>query len=151
MKKIIVLITILFILIPTVVNSHSGRTDSNGGHYDRSTGEYHYHNGGSISYSSEASGEDYNFKILLLETEVNILECEIAGKNNQINILTSKLANKKEEVEELENDLSNAIIISCFIVIAVVLTGYYIGKRVEREDTLAKQEQEKKGREINEG
>jgi hypothetical protein len=25
--------------------AHSGRTDSSGGHYDRSTGEYHYHHG----------------------------------------------------------------------------------------------------------
>lgn len=28
-----------------ILCSHSGRTDSNGGHYNRSTGEYHYHNG----------------------------------------------------------------------------------------------------------
>ena len=26
--------------------THSGRTDANGGHYNRKTGEYHYHNGG---------------------------------------------------------------------------------------------------------
>lgn len=25
--------------------AHSGKTDANGGHYDRSTGEYHYHHG----------------------------------------------------------------------------------------------------------
>ena len=24
--------------------SHGGRTDSDGGHYNRTTGEYHYHN-----------------------------------------------------------------------------------------------------------
>lgn len=37
----------LFILcVATLsVNAHPGRTDSNGGHYDRSTGEYHYHDG----------------------------------------------------------------------------------------------------------
>ena len=29
--------------------AHSGRTDSDGGHYNRSTGEYHNHNGSSIS------------------------------------------------------------------------------------------------------
>lgn len=27
------------------VYAHPGRTDANGGHYDRSTGEYHYHHG----------------------------------------------------------------------------------------------------------
>ena len=26
--------------------THSGRTDANGGHYNRKTGEYHYHNSG---------------------------------------------------------------------------------------------------------
>lgn len=32
------------ILLPNAF-AHSGKTDSNGGHYDRSTGEYHYHHG----------------------------------------------------------------------------------------------------------
>ena len=27
------------------VFAHPGKTDSSGGHYDRSTGEYHYHHG----------------------------------------------------------------------------------------------------------
>lgn len=27
------------------VSAHPGRTDSNGGHYNRSTGEYHFHHG----------------------------------------------------------------------------------------------------------
>ena len=27
------------------IYAHPGKTDSNGGHYDRSTGEYHYHHG----------------------------------------------------------------------------------------------------------
>lgn len=29
--------------LPVVVLAHSGRTDANGGHYNRKTGEYHYH------------------------------------------------------------------------------------------------------------
>lgn len=32
-------------LLPTISMAHSGRTDSKGGHYNRSTGEYHYHHG----------------------------------------------------------------------------------------------------------
>lgn len=38
------LLAFLLLLSPTVL-AHSGKTDSNGGHYDRSTGEYHYHHG----------------------------------------------------------------------------------------------------------
>lgn len=33
------------ILFKAVATAHSGGTDSVGGHYDRSTGEYHYHHG----------------------------------------------------------------------------------------------------------
>ena len=29
----------------TIVFAHSGGTDANGGHYDHSSGEYHYHHG----------------------------------------------------------------------------------------------------------
>lgn len=32
-------------LLATPALAHSGRTDSHGGHYDRSTGEYHFHHG----------------------------------------------------------------------------------------------------------
>lgn len=48
MKKYIKLTIFLFIFISMlscVVFSHPGRTDSNGGHYNRATGEYHYHDG----------------------------------------------------------------------------------------------------------
>ena len=33
-------------LISTLATAHSGRTDSSGGHTNRSTGEYHSHNSG---------------------------------------------------------------------------------------------------------
>ena len=40
------ILVIAFVFCSPVVSlSHSGRTDGNGGHYDRSTGEYHYHHG----------------------------------------------------------------------------------------------------------
>ncbi len=48
------LLTII-LLIPTLTAAHSGRTDSNGGHYNRSTGEYHFHNSGHSKKSSSPS------------------------------------------------------------------------------------------------
>ena len=36
---------VLIILISLTAYAHPGRTDANGGHYDHSTGEYHYHHG----------------------------------------------------------------------------------------------------------
>lgn len=50
------------LLVYTIGFSHSGRTDSSGGHYNRSTGEYHYHNSGykKTSYTNnKASSSDY--------------------------------------------------------------------------------------------
>ena len=40
---LILLVVLVFFSIPAY--AHSGRTDSNGGHTDHSTGEYHYHHG----------------------------------------------------------------------------------------------------------
>ena len=42
---ILVVVLLLVLLIPVLGLSHSGGTDGKGGHYDRSTGEYHYHHG----------------------------------------------------------------------------------------------------------
>lgn len=47
MKKILILLTALLVisLVTIMAFAHPGRTDSNGGHTDHSTGEYHYHHG----------------------------------------------------------------------------------------------------------
>ena len=48
MKKILILLIAGLLLISTIsimAYAHSGGTDSSGGHYDKSTGEYHYHHG----------------------------------------------------------------------------------------------------------
>lgn len=46
-KKNIVIILLFLVVVSICVSAyaHSGRTDSNGGHYNSSTGEYHYHHG----------------------------------------------------------------------------------------------------------
>lgn len=36
---------VLLCALPSTAMAHPGRTDSDGGHYNRSTGEYHYHHG----------------------------------------------------------------------------------------------------------
>lgn len=45
MKKFVLLLLCLLLVSGTKANAHSGRTDSAGGHYDRSNGEYHFHHG----------------------------------------------------------------------------------------------------------
>lgn len=44
-QKRIAAIAAAALITITTVYAHSGGTDSSGGHYDRSTGEYHYHHG----------------------------------------------------------------------------------------------------------
>lgn len=46
MKRIsVLLIAILLLSLTVPAYAHPGRTDANGGHYNRSTGVYHYHHG----------------------------------------------------------------------------------------------------------
>lgn len=42
-RLLILAMLLCFVLMP--VYAHPGKTDANGGHYDHSTGEYHYHHG----------------------------------------------------------------------------------------------------------
>ena len=51
MKRKTLLIFIIYISLFSISFAHPGRTDSNGGHYDRSTGEYHYHDGSKVQNS----------------------------------------------------------------------------------------------------
>lgn len=58
-KNFIQVILILFLSFPVFVFGHSGRTDSNGGHYNRKTGVYHFHNGGSRAYKEPTPRPSY--------------------------------------------------------------------------------------------
>lgn len=44
MRRLICTLIALF-LVTASASAHPGRTDANGGHWDNSTGEYHYHHG----------------------------------------------------------------------------------------------------------
>lgn len=45
MRKKILCIFLIFAFGGITAYAHSGQTDSNGGHFNRVTGEYHYHHG----------------------------------------------------------------------------------------------------------
>lgn len=44
MKKLLLCLLLLSVLLPCA-SAHGGKTDANGGHYNKKTGEYHYHHG----------------------------------------------------------------------------------------------------------
>ena len=57
MKKTyqIFIVTAFVVVTSLTLYAHSGRTDSSGGHYNRKTGTYHYHSGGTSSPSPSSS------------------------------------------------------------------------------------------------
>jgi hypothetical protein len=55
--KITTLALILFLTLPVSVLAHPGRTDANGCHTNRKTGEYHCHNTPAISETKKARTE----------------------------------------------------------------------------------------------
>lgn len=48
---------VLVLTLPITALAHPGRTDSSGGHTDRSTGEYHYHHGQPAHDHYDADGD----------------------------------------------------------------------------------------------
>jgi|SRR5665647_364158 len=59
MRRYIIITLFALFICSSQVLGHSGRTDSNGGHYNRTTGVYHYHNGGggSQNLNHQESGD----------------------------------------------------------------------------------------------
>lgn len=54
-KNIFIFIILLHLLFISTASAHPGRTDSNGGHWDHSSGTYHYHTGEYAGQSSSNS------------------------------------------------------------------------------------------------
>lgn len=73
--KTLLLAALLLLSVPMLapyVYAHPGSTDSSGGHYDRSTGEYHYHHGYPAHSHRDTDGDglrdcpyDFSMKISL--------------------------------------------------------------------------------------
>lgn len=117
MKKI-VLLFVLFISIVSISFAHSGRTDSSGGHYNRSTGEYHYHHGYS-SHQHNADGSCPYEKNTNVETEqrnqgtlqvidtsnseIERLQKLVNSKQNTISRLNNVIVDKNEEIKNLKD------------------------------------------------
>lgn len=57
-KRVFFVFTILCLIFFSVISfAHSGRTDSNGGHINHATGEYHYHHGYSAHNHYDIDGD----------------------------------------------------------------------------------------------
>lgn len=58
-KRVFSFISMVVVVLSLTVTAyaHSGRTDSQGGHYNRSTGEYHWHHGMSAHQHYDIDGD----------------------------------------------------------------------------------------------
>ena len=79
-----------FLSLP--VYAHPGRTDSNGGHTDHSTGEYHYHHGYGAHQHYDLDGDG----ILDCPFENLRIEKEKPSSNNSTNASQSSTPKKQE-------------------------------------------------------
>lgn len=104
MKKI-VLLFIVFVICSSISFAHPGRTDSNGGHYDRSTGEYHYHNDG----YGEGSiiDNDVGGTLKVNDTDTNYWQKEIDNKQNTINSMQEQMYSKQNTISKLNNTITD--------------------------------------------
>ena len=151
MKRIFCIIIIVISMF-TITYAHSGRTDSSGGHYNRSTGEYHYHHGysahqhnadGSCPYevtdetSTEPettqelvvvdSSEDSN-EIKELNKKIITLEEQIDAKQQTIGKLNNEIDEKFNEIEQLKDDKKLLHFIYWFVIICMGLVIWNLKK-----------------------
>lgn len=150
MRKTILLIIIILLCIFTSISlAHSGRTDSSGGHYDYSTGKYHYHHGYSahqhingicpfesafenlepsnITSSSVDSSETLSDNA----RRVQFLENQIEKNDTLINNLRETISKNQLEIEKLKREHHSSMFklyifftVIFFILIAII---YKIG------------------------
>lgn len=132
MKKIISIFIIFFVMILPLSYAHSGRTDANGGHYDRSTGEYHYHNEDS-SYANQLiiEDDDNNSSSSYHEYVVNRLNKNIESKQKTIDKLNS-------EIEELKEDNKIWHFVYITAIIIFIINLYNIKYESKKYETLSK-------------
>ena len=77
MLKLLRIFIIVSLLFPVQVFSHSGRTDAKGGHNNRKTGGYHYHNSGrqstqKTSVNTSKESKSVSHREYYLNTKTNI-------------------------------------------------------------------------------
>ena len=114
-KKVIKIFLILLTLILSSMYcyAHSGNTDANGGHYDRSTGVYHYHHGHPAHQHSNG--------VCPYETPTN----DISGNNSYTSISTGNTV-RQTNVEQPPDKNSDY---SIGVLAAVGVGGYFVREK----------------------
>ena len=96
----VVIVALVFLFNEGGVFSHSGRTDSSGGHYNRKTGQYHYHGTpkpSASTYSSTSSNSGVqsssvsSSEIAELTNEIRRLRGSVDVLNGSVQTLITRM------------------------------------------------------------
>lgn len=125
MKKVIVTVTVLNMLCCFAVYSHPGRLDANGGHYNRQTGEYHYHDGTHHS-GGDSSEAVRNIEMILKDAERERQREEALKREERRQELREqaereRLEKEEQKQKEKERYVSAAHALYFVTVVAVIL------------------------------
>ncbi len=129
MKRLLISI-ILIVLLYFNLDSHSGRTDANGGHYNRKTGSYHYHSSKKKETSSQETSLPKEYKTnsgkktkktvefntfkesdwqVAFNSIVTNGEMEVIVSSGRIDILTEQYAIEVDKVINYQEGLKQAL------------------------------------------
>ncbi len=132
MKKLL-LSFLLLILLAQVVIAHPGSLDENGGHYNRKTGEYHYHEGthtesnsNSLQNSSSSYKRSFNKKIPT-----------IPYKDKTITESAEKMSEPKATSYDKKGSYLSSIGLGGWIIISILFISLICGLIYDAKSTLS--------------
>ena len=134
MKKLPLIFTVFLIAIsiPITVFAHPGSTDGRGGHYDRSTGDYHFHHGypAHDHYDMDGDGIDdcpYSFVDKTDTSNRGTSKSDNQESNvNYTKIVPGQLDNPAGEEPSTDNRKDKKeILFSILFVIGFNILGYF--------------------------
>lgn len=154
MRKLAVFL-VLLVLCVTPASAHPGRTDSQGGHYDRSTGEYHWHHGMSAHQHYDMDGDGildcpYSFKSTTTTTSPNIYTTTVttAPATLPARAATSSASPSTSTPAKTTEKGGNGSMIGWIVSAALVIALYGSSKSNQRDSDLDHEMLRRQAREI---
>lgn len=123
-NKLFLIVTLLISTSLIIVFAHPGSLDANGGHWNRKTGDYHYHSGEHTesNYSSSSNDYDYNYE----KKDIPAKSVNDSSNENKKQIYSSNVDLQKKE--EKETSIVGTIVAGLFLGYIAICTIWSIGK-----------------------
>lgn len=129
MKRIFLFLFLFLLLFTGAASSHPGRTDSNGGHWDRKEGTYHYHSG-------EYAGENSSGSSLVTSDDIKLNKAKTATSDKTTKEASNETAketseeaskqsftNESKQKESTEEEKPRGIDSKTIIIIVAIIVG----------------------------